>query len=293
MAQLRKYATAASDRARSSVTADAAELLASGSAILCLLHCFPLPLAIVALPLLVGTATLSEDLHFGLLALALPTSMTAMLLGWLRHRHAGPPSWAWRVCACLSSAYGRISRRWWNCWRRSPEVCFFFARISRTRDCAVTSAIPSEPRRRAYQLADDILVFRTALGPLGGLRDGSTPSRVRTADHPAMVYRSLSRLIAAERVIRVESLKVFMVVPNVPAVALICSACRSVALLPCPTMLKPLRRHAQARRFAIDRLAVELLGLCSKCRVGQHSDENSDRDRGFDFRPPSELLDTV
>ena len=92
MAQLRKYATAASDRARSSVTADAAELLASGSAILCLLHCFALPLAIVALPLLVGTATLSEDLHFGLLALALPTSMTAMLLGWLRHRHAGPPS---------------------------------------------------------------------------------------------------------------------------------------------------------------------------------------------------------
>jgi Fe2+ or Zn2+ uptake regulation protein len=108
-----------------------------------------------------------------------------------------------------------------------------------------------------------------------------------------MVYRSLSRLIAAERVIRVESLKVFMVAPNVPAVALICSACRSVALLPCPTMLEPLRRHAQARRFAIDRLVVALLGLCSKCRAGQDSDENSDPDRGFDLRPPSELLDTV
>lgn len=74
------------------MTTDTAELLAVGSAILCLLHCLALPLAIVVLPLLVGVATVSEDLHFGLLALALPTSITALVVGWRRHGRAGPPS---------------------------------------------------------------------------------------------------------------------------------------------------------------------------------------------------------
>jgi hypothetical protein len=92
VARLRKSATVALDRPRSSVTTDTADLLAAGSAILCLLHCLALPLAVVGLPLLAGIATASEDLHFWLLALALPTSMAALLMGWRRHRRAGPPS---------------------------------------------------------------------------------------------------------------------------------------------------------------------------------------------------------
>ena len=151
----------------------------------------------------------------------------------------------------------------------------------------------AEPRRRAYQLEDDILGHLTALGPSTGydMVRGLRGSERRIS--PAMVYRSLSRLIVAGRVMRVELLKAFMVAPTAPSIALICSACGSVAILPCPAMIESLCRDARARRFTIDRLAVELLGLCSRCRSAGNMEAHRDGDRGTDPASALRVLDTV
>lgn len=153
--------------------------------------------------------------------------------------------------------------------------------------------MPTEPRRRAYQLEDDILAFLNALGPSTGYEMVRRLDGPERRISPAMVYRSLSRLIAAKRVMRVELLKVFMVTPSAPSVTLICSTCSSIALLPCPAMLESFSQNVRAKRFTIDRLVVELLGLCPKCRVAEDSGASGGADCRSDLALTSELLDTV
>jgi hypothetical protein len=57
----------------------------SGSA-LCLVHCAGLPLLLAALPALSGLIALPESLHVWALAFAIPTSATALLVGYRGHR---------------------------------------------------------------------------------------------------------------------------------------------------------------------------------------------------------------
>ena len=59
--------------------------LAIGTSALCLVHCLALPVAAAALPSLTALAGAPDWLHAVLLTFALPTSLAALLLGYLRH----------------------------------------------------------------------------------------------------------------------------------------------------------------------------------------------------------------
>jgi hypothetical protein len=59
--------------------------LAISASLLCLAHCLLLPLAILLVPMLAAFLTLPEAFHAWVFALAVPTSLVALLAGWRRH----------------------------------------------------------------------------------------------------------------------------------------------------------------------------------------------------------------
>ncbi|MEC3910735.1 MerC domain-containing protein [Sphingobium sp. CR2-8] len=54
---------------------------------LCMLHCLGLPLLFALLPAIAGRVDPGESFHLIMLALAVPTSLFALVQGW-RHHHA-------------------------------------------------------------------------------------------------------------------------------------------------------------------------------------------------------------
>lgn len=60
------------------------ERVAVSAALLCLVHCLALPIAIAALPALSRILSLPENIHAWLLMLAVPASLAALLGGGLR-----------------------------------------------------------------------------------------------------------------------------------------------------------------------------------------------------------------
>ena len=81
------------------------------------------------------------------------------------------------------------------------------------------------------------------------------------------VYRALERLIAKNRVHRIESLNAFVVcrceAHNTPAGFYICDACGSTCEFDPGPVLGAL--HPTDRGFEIQQASIELRGLCTRC----------------------------
>jgi hypothetical protein len=69
--------------------ADWVERAAFAASALCLVHCLALPLVLAALPVLSGILHLPEDIHRWVLLFAIPTSLTALVMG----RQMGGPGY--------------------------------------------------------------------------------------------------------------------------------------------------------------------------------------------------------
>ena len=95
---------------------------------------------------------------------------------------------------------------------------------------------------------------------LGALRDTNIKAAVQ-------VYRALERLIAKNRVHRIESLNAFVVcrgeAHNPPAGFYICDACGSTCEYDPGPVLGAL--HPTDRGFEIQQASIELRGLCTRC----------------------------
>lgn len=63
----------------------AADRLAIGSSVACLVHCLVLPLAIAVAPALARVVGATESLHLAIFLIAVPASALAMLAGYRRH----------------------------------------------------------------------------------------------------------------------------------------------------------------------------------------------------------------
>lgn len=83
------------------------------------------------------------------------------------------------------------------------------------------------------------------------------------------VYRILHALAQEGRARRIESLRSWMLVePAEPAeLMLLCSACRSVQTMPRPPEADRLLGLGRDRGFAMERLVLEVVGLCADCRT--------------------------
>ncbi|RCU50071.1 MerC domain-containing protein [Corallincola luteus] len=63
------------------------DMLAIGISTACAVHCILLPMLVVALPALAGSALMDEKFHLILLLGIVPTSVIALFMGCRKHRH--------------------------------------------------------------------------------------------------------------------------------------------------------------------------------------------------------------
>lgn len=69
---------------------DAFEMAAFGASCVCLFHCLALPLVLAALPAFSDMLGTSEAFHVWIIALAVPASGAALVVGRAKHRHNYP-----------------------------------------------------------------------------------------------------------------------------------------------------------------------------------------------------------
>lgn len=136
-------------------------------------------------------------------------------------------------------------------------------------------AAPDRPRRkRAAILPGSVLdeLIVEALGttdvPLGAyaiadhLRENGRSSNIMA------IYRSLDRLAKCEAVERVESLSAYRLRTTSQAVLMACSRCGTITPLPIPSEFYGIEQAVRAAGFALDKLALEAVGVCGECLRG-------------------------
>lgn len=96
--------------------------------------------------------------------------------------------------------------------------------------------------------------------------------RDRATLAPQTVYRSLDRLIASGAAHRLESLNAFVAcshaVHHGTAIFAICDRCGAVTEFDEPAALAALSGWADAARFKVRQMTLELRGTCARCAGG-------------------------
>ncbi|MDR7154818.1 Fur family zinc uptake transcriptional regulator [Sphingobium xenophagum] len=78
-------------------------------------------------------------------------------------------------------------------------------------------------------------------------------------------YRTLGRLISQRKVRRIETLSAYVAIDGDFDVVLVCNCCGTLRPLTEPVLKRQIAGLAQAHRFAIDRIALEIVGSCPQC----------------------------
>ncbi|WP_380872343.1 MerC domain-containing protein [Sphingomonas sp. DBB INV C78] len=86
-----------------SVFANLIEGTAASASILCLLHCFALPLLLLTLPAALATFALSEEVHVLLLTSVTPFALAAFWIGYQHHGHRVPAALGVAGIGCLAA----------------------------------------------------------------------------------------------------------------------------------------------------------------------------------------------
>jgi Fur family transcriptional regulator, zinc uptake regulator len=124
-------------------------------------------------------------------------------------------------------------------------------RLTPARRCVLESLLESHRALTAYELLDRL---RAA----------------RLGSQPPVAYRALDFLVGHGFAHRIERLSAFVACTRGnaahPASFLICRNCRTVAEAGLPPLGEGLARQAGAQGFAVERVVIEVEGLCSKCR---------------------------
>ena len=94
----------------------------------------------------------------------------------------------------------------------------------------------------------------------GRLRERCRPGNVMA------IYRSLERLAKRGQIERVESLSAYRLRTALQAVLMACSHCGATTPLPILPEFQSIERAVRDSGFAIDKLALEAVGVCEQCR---------------------------
>jgi Fur family transcriptional regulator, zinc uptake regulator len=82
------------------------------------------------------------------------------------------------------------------------------------------------------------------------------------------IYRSLDRLTKRDVVERVESLSAYRLRTASQAVLMACSHCGATTPLPILSEFQSIEQAVREAGFALDKLALEAVGVCEQCRQG-------------------------
>lgn len=125
-------------------------------------------------------------------------------------------------------------------------------------------------RRRVLEL------IAQADRPVGAyeLKDRLTEERGVVA--PPTVYRALDFLDGQGLVHRIHSRNAYVVCARADAPhsaeLLLCRVCGRVVEVPCVAMERHLVDHAGSVGFTVERIVVEVMGVCRDCRVAERAD---------------------
>jgi Fur family zinc uptake transcriptional regulator len=89
---------------------------------------------------------------------------------------------------------------------------------------------------------------------------------VRRTTNAMGIYRSLDRLKQRDLIERVESLSAYRLRTAQHAVLMACTQCGSTTTLSARAEYASIEQAVQATGFALKKLALEAVGLCSACR---------------------------
>jgi len=157
--------------------------------------------------------------------------------------------------------------------RRDPSTTFAEAHdhrrcVERALDkaaalCTARAARLTALRRRVLELV------WSSHEPVGAYAVLERLRRERRGSAPPTVYRALDFLLRQGLIHRIESLNAFVGCARPErrhgSQFLICTSCGDAAEIDDPRIGATLRRRAAAAGFAIDRLTVELQGVCPRC----------------------------
>ena len=123
-------------------------------------------------------------------------------------------------------------------------------RMTPARACVLEALLGAHRAMTAYELLDR-------------LREAGLGSQ------PPVVYRALDFLLANGFAHRIERLSAFVACTHGEgaheAVFLVCRACRQVAEASLPALARNLEAEASEHAFRVERVAIEVEGLCARC----------------------------
>lgn len=138
-------------------------------------------------------------------------------------------------------------------------------------------------RRTAHQNEDVVLqVLHDAAAPPSAYDIAQQAHRHGAALAPAQVYRTLDRLIAQGRAVRIETRNAYALRRPDDDLHLICNRCQALVAITCPQLPGQLRALAGGAAFDMCRGVVEVRGTCARCRQLAEASTNGHRNPASD-----------
>ena len=132
---------------------------------------------------------------------------------------------------------------------------------------------PDRPRRkRAANLPGSVLdaliieTLGTTEVPLSAYAIADHLHARRGSGNVMVIYRSLDRLARRGVVERVESRSAYRLRTTAHAVLMACSQCGTTTPLPILAEFRSIELAVRDAGFALDKLALEAVGICERCR---------------------------
>lgn len=83
--------------------------------------------------------------------------------------------------------------------------------------------------------------------------------------YPTQIYRTVRRLVAADRVTRIESANAYMASKAGAAAMAVCGACGNAVAVPLGGALDDLSDRLRASGFVVAKMVIEAIGECRNC----------------------------
>ncbi len=101
--------------------------------------------------------------------------------------------------------------------------------------------------------------------PISAYDIAARVSRTSSVMVPNQVYRTLARLMAQGRVVRIESLAAYFPAQEHGDICLICTQCHAVSFRSAPETVAMLGMLARGHGYAVRRTIIEASGKCPSC----------------------------
>lgn len=120
-------------------------------------------------------------------------------------------------------------------------------------------------RRRGWMREEVLDILDSSCEPLTAHQIAQAVSGRDPGIHHSAVYRTLSQLLSARVIDRIEVLAGYVLSPGRPSVTLICSKCASAIAIDGQALHNALSCLSDQRGFRPHRYVTEIIGCCADC----------------------------